>query len=62
MNSKQVVKDLLDRLPEEASLLDIARELEFLDGIRSGLAQADRGEFLSADELRAQVREWTSSK
>ena len=62
MNSKQVVKDLLERLPEEATLLDIARELEFLDGICTGLEQADRGEFLSAEELRTQVRQWANSK
>jgi predicted transcriptional regulator len=62
MDSKQIVRDLLDRLPDEASLLDIAHEVEFLDGIRTGLAQADRGEFLTADELRAQVRQWSNSK
>lgn len=62
MSSKQVVRDLLDKLPEEASLLDIARELEFLEGIRTGLEEADRGEFFSADELRAQVRQWATSK
>jgi predicted transcriptional regulator len=49
-------------LPDEASLIDIAHELEFLDGIRAGLEEADRGEFFSADELRAQVRQWANSK
>ena len=62
MSNKQIVRDLLDKLPEEASLLEIAREVEFLDGVRTGLQQADRGEFLTADELRANVRKWASSK
>lgn len=62
MSNKQIAKDLLDKLPEEASLLEIAHELEFLDGVRTGLNQADRGEFISADELRAQVRQWSLSK
>ncbi|HTG45850.1 MAG TPA: hypothetical protein VK633_15120 [Verrucomicrobiae bacterium] len=62
MNPKQMVRDLLEKLPEEASLLDIAHELEFLDGIRTGLEQADRGEYFSADELLAQVHQWANSK
>jgi predicted transcriptional regulator len=62
VNTKEVVRDLLEKLPEEASLLDIAHELEFLDGIRTGLQEADRGELFSADELRAQVRQWANSK
>jgi predicted transcriptional regulator len=61
-SNKQLVRDLLDRLPDEASLLDIAREVEFLDGIREGLEQADRGEYVSADGLRADLRQWAHSK
>ena len=62
MSNKQIVKDLLDRLPDEASLLDIARELEFVAGVREGIEQADRGEHISADELRAQLRQWAHTK
>jgi predicted transcriptional regulator len=62
VNNKQIFKDLLEKLPEEASLLEIAQEVEFLDGVRVGLEQADRGEFVSADELRDQVRLWVHSK
>jgi predicted transcriptional regulator len=56
MSNKQLVRDLLDRLPDEASLLEIAREVEFLDGVREGMAQADRGEFVGADDLRAALQ------
>jgi predicted transcriptional regulator len=62
MSNKQMVKELLDRLPEEATLLEIAREVEFLDGVRAGLAEADRGEFVSADDLRAGLRQWANTK
>jgi len=62
VSNKEIVKDLLERLPDEASLLDIAREVEFLDGVRTGLEQADRGEFISVNELRDQVRQWAHSK
>jgi hypothetical protein len=49
MSNKQLVIELLEKLPEEATLLEIAREVEFLDGVRT-LAQAGRGEFVSVDE------------
>jgi predicted transcriptional regulator len=62
MSNKQLVRDLLDRLPDEASLLEIAREVEFLDGVREGMAQADRGEFVAADDLRANLRQWAHTK
>ena len=62
MSNKQLVRELLDRLPDEASLLDIAREVEFLDGVREGLEQADRGELFSADDLRADLEKWTRTK
>jgi predicted transcriptional regulator len=62
VNNKQLVKDLLEKLPDEVSLLEIAREVEFLDGVRAGIDQADRGEYVSAEELRSQVRQWAHSK
>lgn len=62
MSNKELVRDLLDRLPDEASLLEIAREVEFLGGIREGLEQADRGEYVSPDDLRADLRQWAHTK
>jgi hypothetical protein len=62
MSNKEIVKDLLERLPEEASFLEIAHEVEFLAGVRSGLEQADQAKFISVDELRDEVRQWACSK
>ncbi len=44
MSNKQIVTDLMRRLPEQAGLLEIAREIEFVAGVREGFAQLDRGE------------------
>jgi len=44
MSNKELVADLIGRLPDDASLLDIAREIEFIAGVREGFAQLDRGE------------------
>ena len=44
MSNKELVADLIGRLPDDASLLDIAREIEFVAGVRDGFAQLDLGE------------------
>ncbi len=56
MSNKQIVQQLLDRLPGEASLSDIAEEIRFLAGVREGLAELDRGETRTADQLRESLR------
>ncbi len=62
MSNKQIVQQLLDRLPEEASLADIAEEIQFLAGVREGLAELDRGEIRSADQVRESLRRWSNSR
>ena len=52
----------MEKLPEEASLTDIVEEIEFVAGIREGAAEFDRGQSLTAEQLRERLRSWTSSK
>ena len=54
MSNKQIVEDLLQRLPESASLHDIAREIEFVAGVREGLAELDRGERIPIEAVAAE--------
>lgn len=58
MSDKLIVLELLERLPEEASLPDIANAIRFVDGVRKGVAQADRGELISAEDVRASIQAW----
>ncbi len=44
MSNKEVVSHLLARLPDDVSLERIAREIEFIAGVREGLNELDRGE------------------
>jgi predicted transcriptional regulator len=62
MSSKEIVKELLAKLPEDASLDDIAAEIEFVAGIREGLAELDAGKTLTAEQMRAELRSWMNSK
>lgn len=58
MSSKEIAIELIRKLPDEASLQDIAQEIEFVAGIREASAQLDRGEFLTADELKKRIPAW----
>ena len=60
MSNREIAIDLIQTLPESASLQDIARELEFVAGVREGFEQTDRGEGLAAEDVRKMVPSWTA--
>jgi hypothetical protein len=60
MSNKQIVADLMEKLPNDASLTDIAREIEFIAGVREGFAQLDRGEGVPLEEVEKQLPSWIS--
>ena len=39
MSTKQIVQDLLEKLPEDVSLRDLAQEIDFVAAVRLGLAR-----------------------
>jgi hypothetical protein len=55
------VLDLVRRLPEEASLLDIAREIEFVAGIREAISEFDRGESITVEQLLSEIPRWAGT-
>ena len=62
MSNKEIVEDLLTRLPENASLHDIARQIEFVAGVRQGLAELDRGERILIEEVEAEFGQRRKSR
>jgi hypothetical protein len=44
MTNKEIVQDLLRRLPDYASLEDIARSLRFIAAVRQGITELDQGD------------------
>ena len=60
MSNKQIVADLMEKLPNDASLTDIAREIEFIAGVSEGFAQLDRGEGVPLEEVEKQLPSWIS--
>jgi predicted transcriptional regulator len=58
MTNKEIVQDLLRRIPDDASLQDIARELEFIAAVRQGLAELDNGHSVSIEEVERELPSW----
>jgi hypothetical protein len=58
MSNKQIVEDLLQRIPEDASLHDIAQEIEFIAAVRQGLSELDRGERIRIEEVERELPSW----
>jgi hypothetical protein len=60
MTDKQTVIDVLQRLPDDASIEDIRYEMETILGILEGLRDADEGRTYSHEEVMEDVRKWMS--
>lgn len=60
MSNRELVIDLVSKLPEDTPLSEIAREIEFLAGLRAARAEARRGEGLPAEDVRRQLAVWAS--
>ena len=58
MSTKEIVQDLLQKFPEDVSFQDVAREIEFVAAVRQGLAEIDRGERTSIEEIERELPSW----
>jgi len=61
MSTKQIVQNLLQRLPEDVSLHEIAREIEFIAGVREGFESYEREGGVSAEEAKVRVSSWVKN-
>ncbi len=60
MSNRELVIDLVNKLPADTPLEDIVREIEFVAGVKEAIAESDRGEGVSVDEARRLLKVWTS--
>ena len=58
MTDKEIVQDLLSRVPDNASLQDIARELDFIAAVRQGLTELDNGQSVTIEEVEQELPSW----
>jgi predicted transcriptional regulator len=61
MTQKELVLDAIGELPDEASLDDIAKRVEFLAAVQKGLDQLDCGEGIPHEEVKRQLATWLTS-
>ena len=60
MSNREMVIGLLEKLPENTPLEDIAHEIEFLAGIQIAREQARNSEGVSPKETRDLLSSWAS--
>ena len=58
---KQQLSELLDRLPDDASMDTLLYEMYFVASVRRGLEQAERGEGISHDEVERRLARWRAT-
>ena len=60
MSNREIVINLIEKLPEDMPLQDIAREIELIAGVRQAREEAVRGEGVSPEKARQLVDSWVS--
>ena len=58
MSTKEILIEVAEKLPADASLADAIYELEFRQAVEQGLAELDRGEGDPIEQVRAKISEW----
>ncbi len=57
MEAKQVVRDLLDKLPDDCTLDDVLYHLYVLQRLSQGLTEAESGQVVPHAEVERQLRQ-----
>ncbi len=58
MSTREAVQFILDKLPADVSLHEVAREIEFIAAVREGMAELDSGEGIPLEQVRSELRTW----
>jgi len=58
MTVKEEVLELMDQLPDDATIEDAIERLIVLYRIQQGLEQLDKGEGIPQEEAKKRIRQW----
>ncbi len=58
MSDKEAVLELVKRLPSDASLREIIREIEFIAAVKEGLQEIDQGKGVSIETVKQMIDTW----
>jgi hypothetical protein len=57
---KEDVIAMIQKMPDNVSIIDIMTELYFRQKVDEGLAQLDEGKGISHDEVKERIKKWLS--
>jgi predicted transcriptional regulator len=60
VSTKEILLEVAEKLPPDATLVDAIYELEFRQAVEEGLASLDRGERVPLEEARRRIPGWIS--
>lgn len=58
MSAKEILLEVAEKLPPDATLVDAIYELEFRQAVEQGLTELDRGEGIPIEEVKAKIAAW----
>jgi hypothetical protein len=58
MSAKDILLEVAEKLPPDATLSDAIYELEFRQAVQQGLDELDRGEGIPIEQVKAKVAAW----
>jgi predicted transcriptional regulator len=58
MSNREIAADIIGRMPEDASLYEMARRIEFVAAVREGLADLERGDVIPLEQIERELPEW----
>ena len=58
MSAKDILLEVAEKLPPEATLNDAIYELEFRQAVQQGLDELGRGEGIPIEQVKAQIASW----
>ena len=58
MSTKEILLEVAEKLPPNATLDDAIYELEFRQAVLQGLDELDRGEGVPIEQVKARIAEW----
>ena len=60
MTTKEILIDVAQKLPPDATLADAIYELEFRQAVEQGLAELDRGEGIPLEDVKKMIPQWSA--
>jgi hypothetical protein len=58
MSAKEILLEVAEKLPANATLDDAIYELEFRQAVEQGISELDRGEGIPIEEVKAKIAQW----